>query len=201
MKFPAQEEGDVYFAVSKDGMIYAYYLSREGIIPVYELEGIKAVVSTEQGIGIVLSVFNGTSVSTYRLVSGNVIYLGIIESNPISTVTNVGTYRKGDTASVAIQTTDLLSQKTNNILNLDHALKPYEIESSEFIFPYINGRYLLYGVKINFDKAPLVNDPHNSFDITVCANDELHYVSTNHEVEAESPSRFSAVPVDYASLE
>ena len=200
MKFPAQEEGDVYFAVSKDGMIYAYYLSREGIIPVYELEGIKAVVSTEQGIGIVLSVFNGTSVSTYRLVSGNVIYLGIIESNPISTVTNVGTYRKGDTASVAIQTTDLLSQKTNNILNLDHALKPYEIESSEFIFPYINGRYLLYGVKINFDKAPLVNDPHNSFDITVCANDELHYVSTNHEVEAEVVIRFSAVPVGYAKF-
>jgi hypothetical protein len=201
MKFPTQEEGDVYFAVSKDGMIYAYHLSREGIIPVYELEGIKAVVSTEQGIGIVLSVFNGTSVSTYRLVSGNVIYLGIIESTPLSTVTNVGTYRKGDTASVAIQTTDALGYpNTNNILSLDHVLKPYEIESSEFIFPYINGRYLLYGVKINFDKAPLVNDPHNSFDITVCANDELHYVSTNHEVDAEVVIRFSAVPVGYAKF-
>ncbi|MFA7538834.1 MAG: hypothetical protein WCY96_07765, partial [Candidatus Cloacimonadaceae bacterium] len=201
MKFPAQEEGDVYFAVSKDGMIYAYHLSREGIIPVYELEGIKAVVSTEQGIGIVLSVFNGTSVSTYKLVSGNVIYLGIIESTLLSTVTNVGTYRKGDTVSVAIQTTDPLKyQTTNNIPNLDHVLKPYELESSEFIFPYINGRYLLFGVKINFDKAPLVNDPHNSFDINVYANDELHYVSTNHDVDAEVVIRFSAVPVGYAKF-
>lgn len=198
MKFPAQEEGDVYFAVSKGGMIYAYHLSREGIIPVYELEGIKAVVSTEQGIGVILSILGEDIVTSYRLTKGNVIYLGKKESTPLSIITNIGTYREGDTVSVAVQTTDLLSQKTNNILNLDHALKPYEIESSDFVFPYREGRYMLFGLKIVFDKAPEIKKGHNSYDLSVYANDELYYVSTNHDVEAEVVIRFPAIPVGYA---
>lgn len=201
MKFPAQEEGDIYFAVSKDGMVYAYYLSREGIIPVYELEGIKAVVSTEQGIGIILSVLGDDIVTSYRLTNGNVIYLGKVESTPLSIITNIGTYRKGDTVSVAVQTTDPMRYSTeNHALFLNDDLSSYEIESSDFVFPYRDGRYMLFGLKIVFDKAPKIKEGHNSFDITVYANDELHYVSTNHDVDAEVVIRFSAVPVGYAKF-
>lgn len=199
MKFPAQEEGDVYFAVSKDGMIYAYYLSREGIIPVYELEGIKAVVSTEQGIGIILSVLGDDIVTSYRLTNGNVIYLGKTESTPLSIITNIGTYREGDTVSVAVRTSDPFGYTlTNNILSLNTSVSGIELESSEFIFPYRDGRYMLFGLKIVFDKVPEIKEDHNSFDLSVYANDKLHYVSNNNDVEAEVVIRFPAIPVGYA---
>lgn len=201
MKFPAQEEGDVYFAVSKDGMIYAYHLSREGIIPVYELEGIKAVVSTEQGIGVILSILREDIVTSYRLTNGNVIYLGKIESTPLSVVTNIGTYREGDTVSVAVQTSDPFEYTlTNNILSLNTSVSGIELESSEFIFPYINGRYMLFGLKISFDKASTIVGLHNTFDLAVYANDSLHYEETNVTIDAESVIRFQAVPVGYAKF-
>ena len=191
MKFPAQEEGDVYFAVSKDGMIYAYYLSREGIIPVYELEGIKAVVSTEQGIGVILSILGEDIVTSYRLTNGNVIYLGKIESTPLSIITNIGTYREGDTASVAVQMSDPFEYTlTNNILSLNTSVSGIELESSEFIFPYSNGRYMLFGLKISFDKANTIVGSHNTFDLAVYANDSLHYEETNVTIDAESVIRF-----------
>ena len=89
---------------------------------------------------------------------------------------------------------------TNNILSLNTSVSGIELESSEFIFPYINGRYMLFGLKISFDKANTIVGLHNTFDLAVYANDSLHYEETNVTIDAESVIRFQAVPVGYAKF-